>query len=436
MFFDARAAKLLKPGEHLVVDGCLGLRLVVSASRKTWTYRYKAPADGRMKQLALGQWPATPVQAAAALWDTARAQRAAGIDPGQARRLAVGKIKRDDPADFTVRQVLALYIAGHLEANRKAAGAAAAGSALNRLLAELPAVADRPGASITRADAFEILDARKATPTSTAKLRSMLGGAWDYALDAGKLPPETPNWWRMIMKGRLKSKGKIVGGVHVGKTRRSLRAAEVGQLLAWAPNMHLLGRDATEMYLWTCARGSEILGLRAEHVCAEPDGWWWTVPKDLTKNARYADAVDLRIPLFGRALEIVQRRLASVGESGWLFEDGRGEQYEQKDFSTYIYSLQPYSEKVARRSGDGLVIPVTGWTPHNLRRTSRTLLASLGCSDQIGEAILGHLPPGEVGTYNSHTYDAERRLWLGNLSERLGELALQAQASAGLLARP
>lgn len=39
MYFDARAAKLLQPGAHIVVDGCRGLRLMASATRKTWAYR-------------------------------------------------------------------------------------------------------------------------------------------------------------------------------------------------------------------------------------------------------------------------------------------------------------------------------------------------------------------------------------------------------------
>ena len=60
MLFDARTAKLLKPGEHIIVDASLGLRLVVTASRRTWTYRYKSPVDGRMCQMALGQWLAMP----------------------------------------------------------------------------------------------------------------------------------------------------------------------------------------------------------------------------------------------------------------------------------------------------------------------------------------------------------------------------------------
>jgi integrase len=112
-----------------------------------------------------------------------------------------------------------------------------------------------------------------------------------------------------------------------------------------------------------------------------------------------------------------------VGKSGLLFEDARGEQYTQHDFSTYIYGLQPYSEKVARRESEGLVLPVTHWTPHNLRRTSRTMLAALGCPKEIGEAVLGHMPPGIEGTYNSHTYDAERRLWLKRLAMHLDKLA-------------
>jgi integrase len=441
MFFDARAAKLLKPGDHMVIDGCPGLRLVATATRKTWTYRYKAPgatsAAARMKQLAMGQWPAVSVQAAAAQWQALREERSTGTDPGQERRAARQALKpgRDDPAAYLVRSLVLDFVTGHLEQQRKEAGALAARRMLERFLEEEPELADRPAATVTRADAFDVLDARKATPTAAAKLRSMLGSAWDYALDAGRLSDDMPNWWRMVMKGRLKSKGKIVGGKHVGQQRRTLPGAEIGQLLAWLPNMHELGRDTCEMYLWTCLRGVEILGLRAEHIGKEADGWWWTVPKALTKNARFEEAVDLRVPLIGRALEVVQHRLKTVGASGWLFEDVRGEQYTQHDFSTYIYSLQPYSAKARRRQGAGLVLPVAGWTPHNLRRSARTLLASLGCSDEIGEAIVGHLPSDIVGLYNAYTYDKERRLWLGKLSAHLGELALQAHAAA-LPARP
>lgn len=424
MLFDARAAKLLQAGQHLVIEGCPGLRLEVSTARKTWIYRYKS-ADGRMKQVAIGQWPAMPVQVAAARWQDMRDEKSGGVDPG-AKRRALRQAERgndDAPTAYTVRQLVQHYVDGHLALSRKDAGLLAARRALDRLLDEDPAFAARAADSIKRADAFGILDARKATPTAAAKLRSLLGAGWDYALDAGRIDGDTPNWWRAVMKGRLKSRGKRIGGEHVGQQRRVLRPGEIAALLAWLPNMHAIGRDALQLYLWTCARGAEIFGMRAEHITEESDGWWWTVPKKVTKNAGNVEAVDLRVPLVGRALEIVQQRLETVGASGWLFADDEGGQYRQHFFSTYIYNLQPYSPKVTDRKGQGLVLPVSGWSPHDLRRTGRTLLASLGCRDEIAEAVIGHLPKDIVGTYNAYTYDKERRHWLGLLAAHLEGLA-------------
>lgn len=434
MYFDARAAKLLQPGEHMVIDGCPGLRLVATATRKSWTYRYKEVATGRMKQVSIGQWPAMAVQVAAAEWSALRGQRAGGVDP-VAQRKAERVVKRDqEHGPYTVQKLVDDFIGGRLVESRKPEGFLSAKSTLERALANNPNFAAKPAADVQRSDAFGVIDALKATPTAAAKLRSLMGAAWDAAHDAGKLDGNVPNWWRLVLKGRLKSKGKIIGGEHVGQQRRFLRANELKVLLPWLANMHTLGRDVTEMYLWTCARGVEVVGMRADYITEESDGWWWTVPKEFTKNARFDAAVDLRIPLIGRALAIAQRRLKSLGKSGWLFEDVRGEQYMQKDFGTYIYSLQPYSEKVKRRESEGLICPVTHWTPHALRRTGRTLLSSLGCIDEVAEAVIGHLPTKIVGVYNAYSYDAERRLWLGRLDVLLEDLAAKGQA--GLPALP
>lgn len=88
MRFDARAAKLIRPGTHMIVEGCPGLWLVATASGRIWTYRYKSPADGRMRQVALGAWPAMSLAAVAGAWAELRAQRDAGQDPAQSRRAA------------------------------------------------------------------------------------------------------------------------------------------------------------------------------------------------------------------------------------------------------------------------------------------------------------------------------------------------------------
>ena len=432
MAFDARAAKALQPGGAIAVDGCPGLRLLATKFGKTWTYRYKTP-EGKLRQVALGPWPGLSLHDAMAAWMDARGKKAAGVDPAAQRRAArqAAKATPAPPKSYTVALLVGDYIKGQLEVNRAKDGAAAARRALERMLAAEPELAATDANKVTRAQCFDVLDARKATPMATAKLRSMLGSAWEFALDAGRLDGNTPNWWRQLMQGKLKSKGKVMGGKHVGQSRRALRNEEIAALLGWLGNMHQIGRDAVVMYLWTCTRGSEIFAMRPEHVTKEGAVLWWTVPKELTKNARFAEAVDLRVPLFGQARQVVERRLASVGRSGFLFESGKGEQYTQHAFSTYIYDLQPYSPKAKRRGSQATDMPVTNWTPHNLRRTGRTLLAALGCPREIAEAVVGHMPPAIEATYNVHTYDAERVEWLQRLDAHLASLA-----SAGAPARP
>lgn len=434
MFFDARAAKLLQPGRHLLLDGCPGLRLEASTTRRSWTYRYK-DLNGRMKQVGIGQWPVMSVQEAVGKWRVLSAERAAGVDLVGAKREARQVLVRAGESDAcevpTVRSVVMDYALGPLTQTRSEKGATAAKRALLRLLNEDPEFAAMPALHLKRDKAFAVIDGRKAYPAAAAKLRSLMGAAWEYAQDKGDLP-ETPNWWREVLRGKLRSKGKIIGGEHVGRQRRVLPVPEVTSLLGWLPNMHDLARDGVLMYLWTATRGVEIFGAKPEHLRHDGKVLWWTIPKRSTKNARFADSVDLRVPLFGRAREVMERRKAHAGASGLLFEDARGEQYTQHDFSTYVYDLQPYSIKSKARPGRP-VLPVSGWTPHHLRKTARTFLAQLGCVHEIAEAIMGHLPTQIVDTYNAYTYDAERIYWLRKLSDFLEGLV---PADSGLPALP
>jgi hypothetical protein len=84
MHFDARVAARLPSGEHMTFEQFPGLRLQASASRKSWTYRYKSPIDARMRQIRLGEWPAMAFPAALAARETHRVERDSGA--GQARR--------------------------------------------------------------------------------------------------------------------------------------------------------------------------------------------------------------------------------------------------------------------------------------------------------------------------------------------------------------
>ena len=172
MHFDARVAKLLKPADHIIVDDPPGLRLVASATRRTWTYRYKSPVDGRMRQVALGQWPAMSIAAATAAWDEARQRRDAGEDLASVKR-ADRKV-RDQPVarEYTVRALCDDYLAGHVKVHRKPKGYAEGKRVFDRLLGPVENLAP---AAVTRGVAFEFLEGLARTPVTAATMRAELG---------------------------------------------------------------------------------------------------------------------------------------------------------------------------------------------------------------------------------------------------------------------
>ncbi|REG58985.1 uncharacterized protein DUF4102 [Paraburkholderia sp. BL6669N2] len=421
MHFDARAAKQLGPDQHLTVTDCPGLRLVATKTTKSWTYRYKSPVDGRMKQTKIGEWPAMSPAAATAAWEKLREARNEGQEPvAKKRQPSTASIGDMVPQTlkYTMGNLCRDYLEGHVERNRKTKGANEIARMFRTMLGPL---ADVPAETMTRAQAFDLIESHAHIPVQAAKLRAELGAAWEYAHDAGRLSQDAPNWWRLIMRGKLKSKGKTIGGKRVGK-KRTLSDAELAVLIPWLPNFSRSVCDALTLYLWTATRGSEIVAMEGREITEESDGWWWTIPKEKTKNERHEDATDLRVPLIGRAETVVRRRLSVYGK-GHLFPptNGSAAHIEQKVVQTAVHYRQPYS-----KTNPDMVrprLPVTVWAPHDLRRTIRTMLASMGCPDEVGEAVIGHMQEGIKGVYNRHAYDAERRVWLTRVSERLEQLS-------------
>jgi integrase len=80
---------------------------------------------------------------------------------------------------------------------------------------------------------------------------------------------------------------------------------------------------------------------------------------------------------------------------------------------------------------------VHGWTPHDLRRTARTLLARCGVERDIAEQVLGHAIPGVEGTYNRFDYTPQKSAALDRLANLVAEIVgLPADAKVVKLKRP
>lgn len=402
MSFDARTAKLLPAGRHITFSNYPGLRLVSSQSSRTWTYRYKNPIDGKMKQIAIGHWPSMSFPAAVVEWEKLRHNR--------------DKIEKKKPVVptkevYTVKQLCDDYVTGHIERHRVAVNAKAVASLLNRSLKPIEAL---PVETLTRQMAFDLISSvAQSYPHKAANLRQELGAAWDFAMDAGRLPDNTVNWWRLVLKGRIKSKGKLRKGVHQGVAKRVLSDEELRVLMPFAEFSECI-RDVLRLYLYTACRGAEIVSILGNEVTNESSGWVWTIPKNKTKNARHANAIDHRVPLVGKALSIVLDRKTQYGD-GYLFPAKDGKRHvAQLSVSTRVFELNRDKR-----------LPVYDWSPHDLRRTSRTILAKIECPDSVAESILGHVIPGVMGVYNRYHYDEEKRVWLIKLSDYLEELVMR-----------
>lgn len=426
MRFDARAAKLLTEGEHLTVEDAPGLRLVRSASRWSWIYRYRSPLDARMRQAKLGTWPAMSVASAGAAWEALRAVREAGRDPAQERRAERQAAVVASRAAGTVGELVDGYLAGPVSR------LAPKGQREARRLLDSMAARIRPlqPAQVTRAVAYDLINDHAGTPVLAAQLRRHLGAAWDWGHDSGRLPEELPNWWRLVLRGKLPSRGKIVDGAHQGVTKRVLTPAEVGAVLGHLPHISPAVADLLVLYLWTGCRGAELVAMEGRELAREADGWWWTIPRAKLKMAAHPLATDLRVPLVGRALKVVQARARAHG-AGWLFPavnaNSRLPHMAQKAIGVEVWSHMP--GKARRYDSASPPWPVAHWAPHDLRRTVRTQLAALGCPTDVAEAVLGHIQPGVEGVYNRHRYDAERRAWLKRLAAVWEAQAAQAQKS-------
>lgn len=423
--FDARAAKALAAGNHLTFDSAPGLRLKATASTRTWVYRYKSPVDDRMRQVRLGHWPAMSPTAALVAWQRAREARAAGTDIASRRRsdksderVRAAQLRNAKAqGEYTVRRLADDYLSSY-----RGTVTDKTFTELERLFArELSPIESLPAYKLTRTDAFGLIDAMRDRPVVAKRVRQGLGAAWDHALDAGRLPSETPNWWRLVLRGKLPSRGKSIRGKPLGPAKRVLSEAEVSALVHFLPNFSRDVEDALVLYLWTACRGAEIVAMERHEVALERKVLWWTVPVAKLKGRRSPVRTPLRVPLVGRAAAVVKRRLAAT-DSNWLWPSvGATGHVMQKAIGVAVWSHMPYAQ--TRPDWKRPRLSVAHWAPHDLRRTARTLLASMGCPSDVGEAILGHALPGVEGVYNLHRFDAERLAWLIKLSERLEQLA-------------
>jgi integrase len=162
---------------------------------------------------------------------------------------------------------------------------------------------------------------------------------------------------------------------------RSLSDVELAAVWQACPDSDY-GRIIKLLALTGCRR-EEIAGLRWGEI--DLNARVITLPPERTKNGTAHT-----VPLSDTAAEIIQ---TVRYRRGFVFG------YAATGFAGFS------KPKLALDKASG----VSNWTVHDIRRTVRTGLGALGIQPHIAEAVLNHLPPKLVRTYDRNTYLAEKR---------------------------
>jgi integrase len=142
----------------------------------------------------------------------------------------------------------------------------------------------------------------------------------------------------------------------------------------------------------TCQRRGKVISMKWDAIAV--DGTW-TIPK-APREKGTPDS--LLLP--AQALSII-RSMPRLAGNPYVFA-GIGDGHKAFNFAR---------DKTAFDDACG----VTGWTLHDLRRTSRTLMSRAQVRPDVAELVLGHAVSGLVETYDRHPFtdemaDALRRL--------------------------
>ena len=132
----------------------------------------------------------------------------------------------------------------------------------------------------------------------------------------------------------------------------------------------------------------------------------WKIPAKNDKERRAHI-----VPLTDWAIEeLLELKVLSCGSTYVLPKRRKG----QGDLPS---NGQLISRSVTRLRAQFEVIGIQAFTPHDLRRTGRTLLSMLGTPEHIAERVLNHSRGEIVGTYDLFEFIPQKRLALEKLAE-------------------
>jgi len=383
--------------EHIEWDDKLGgFGLRVRNGRCTWIVQYKIGTQNR--RVTLGTTEMLTAEQARNGWTTANGERRAGaakimVDARDGLDAAAARADRRKEASHT----MGIAIFKYLEAKQNKLRPRSYQST-KRDLGYCSNLHRLQLSSITRADIASEISAlaKRSGPAAANHARGTLSALFRWAIGEG-LCDENP----------------VVGTntqAQNGPRERSLSDAEAAAIWLAAPENDY-GRILKLLMLTGCRR-SEIGSLEWSEIDLEARTI--TLPKHRTKNGQ-----EHVVPLCDSAVAVIEsipRR-----DRDHVFGIGVG------GFGGWAKWKSRIDETLQFK---------TPWTVHDVRRTVRTGLGTLGVAPHIAEAVLNHLPAKLVRTYDRNRYEPEKRAALDAWATHLAVAVAQATGANVTTLRP
>ena len=175
-------------------------------------------------------------------------------------------------------------------------------------------------------------------------------------------------------------------------------------------------RNALKLILITGQRPGEVIGLHRREI--DEAGRWWTIPEQRSKNK-----LAHKVYLTDLAQEIIGEKDGYIFESPQRTEViGNAEpipsSYEVRTMTYCIKKSLPHTPE----SQVVDILKVAHFTPHDLRRTVTTCMASMGIAGDVIDRVQNHISEQKKGVrhvYDRYDYAKEKQQALEAWSRKL-----------------
>jgi integrase len=356
--------------------------------------------------MSIGGYPSLGLAEARLRADKLRRELAEGVDPILAQRNRKAEARSKSK---TFGMLAERYVLEHTRRHNRPRTAEE--NERNLRVHVLPHWAERNYDTITRADIVALIEriARKA-PIAANRVASLISRVFTFAIDVGLLSSSPAI--RLRKPGKEQVRTRVLSDAEIRVFWTGIIKSPVSKPVGLALRVALL----------LGLRGGEIAGLRRDELrdLADPKRAALELAGERTKNGR-----PLWLPLSPFARDTITEALELSNDDVCVFPSIEGA------------SIDPHCLGVAMRR----FAEQAGWhkdapTPHDLRRTLRTRLSSLGISAEICDQILNH-SPADVGRrhYDRHKYENEKRAALNEWSRLLHAIVEGRSANVVALRR-